>query len=47
MLGVKEVRRGNKKIGEIIGVNPAKVADMKQNFINLLNNPQKRLLLCT
>ena len=41
LLGIKEVKRGNKKVGEVIGVNPAKVADMKQNFINLLNNPQK------
>lgn len=41
LLGVKEVKRENKKVGEVIGVNPEKVADMKQNFINLLNNPQK------
>ena len=29
LLGVEEVRRGNKKVGEVIGVNPTKVADMK------------------
>lgn len=27
LLGVKEVKRGNKKVGEVIGVNPEKVAD--------------------
>ena len=41
LLGIKEVKRGNKKVGEVIGVNPAKVADMKQNFINLLNKTKK------
>lgn len=38
LLGIREVRRGNKKVGEVIGVNPEKVAEIKQNFINLLNN---------
>ena len=41
LLGIREVERGTKKIGEVIGVNPEKISDMKQNFINLLNNPQK------
>lgn len=37
LLGVREV---NHK-GVVIGVNPDCVADMKKNFINMLNNPQK------
>ena len=27
--------------GEVLGVNPKSVSDMKKNFINMLNNPQK------
>ena len=27
--------------GKVLGVNPAAVRDMKKNFINMLNNPQK------
>lgn len=37
LLGVKEI--GNK--GVVIGVNPNCIADMKKNFVNMLNNPQK------
>ncbi len=37
LLGVKEV--GHK--GVVIGVNPKCIVDMKKNFINMLNNPQK------
>jgi len=32
---------GVKDNGEVIGVNPKAVSDMKKNFINMLNNPQK------
>lgn len=37
LLGVKEVDGK----GIVIGVNPNCVADMKKNFVNMLNNPQK------
>ncbi|MCM1210120.1 MAG: putative DNA binding domain-containing protein [Blautia sp.] len=37
LLGVKEV--DNK--GMVIGVNPNCIMDMKKNFVNMLNNPQK------
>lgn len=37
LLGVKEV--DNK--GVVIGVNPNCIVDMKKNFVNMLNNPQK------
>lgn len=37
LLGVREVSGQ----GIVIGVNPKKVADIKKNFVNLLNNPQK------
>ena len=37
LLGVKEVEHN----GVVIGVNPKCVTDMKKNFINMLNNPQK------
>ncbi len=36
-LGVKEI---NHK-GVVVGVNPKCIADMKKNFVNMLNNPQK------
>jgi ATP-dependent DNA helicase RecG len=32
---------GVKDNGEIIGVNPKAVSDIKKNFVNMLNNPQK------
>lgn len=37
LLGVREV--DNK--GVVIGVNPKCITDMKKNFVNMLNNPQK------
>ncbi|MCD8010982.1 MAG: putative DNA binding domain-containing protein [Lachnospiraceae bacterium] len=37
LLGVREV--GGQ--GVVIGVNPRCVTDMKKNFVNMLNNPQK------
>ncbi|MCD7957071.1 MAG: putative DNA binding domain-containing protein [Lachnospiraceae bacterium] len=37
LLGVKEVDHK----GVVIGVNPKCVTDMKKNFVNMLNNPQK------
>lgn len=37
LLGVKEA--GDK--GVVIGVNPKCIVDMKKNFVNMLNNPQK------
>ncbi|MDR2074190.1 MAG: ATP-binding protein [Oscillospiraceae bacterium] len=27
--------------GNVLGVNPKAVKDMKKNFVNMLNNPQK------
>lgn len=36
-LGIKEI---NHK-GVVVGVNPKCIADMKKNFVNMLNNPQK------
>ncbi len=36
-LGVKEI---NHK-GVVVGVNPKCIVDMKKNFVNMLNNPQK------
>ena len=32
---------GIKDNGEVLGVNPKAVKDMKKNFVNMLNNPQK------
>ena len=32
---------GVKDNGKIIGIDPAAVQDMKKNFVNMLNNPQK------
>lgn len=37
LLGVKEVDHK----GVVIGVNPKCITDMKKNFVNMLNNPQK------
>lgn len=37
LLGVKEVEHK----GVVIGVNPNCVVDIKKNFVNMLNNPQK------
>ncbi len=37
LLGVQEVEGQ----GVVIGVNPRCVTDMKKNFVNMLNNPQK------
>ncbi len=37
LFGVKEV--DNKAV--VVGVNPKVVDDIKKNFINVLNNPQK------
>ena len=38
LLGVREI--DNK--GVVIGVNPKCINDMKKNFVNMLNNPQKQ-----
>ena len=37
LLGIKEIDHK----GVVIGVNPKCIADMKKNFVNMLNNPQK------
>lgn len=37
LLGVQEVEHK----GVVIGVNPKCVTDMRKNFVNMLNNPQK------
>lgn len=38
ILGVKETEDHK---GRVIGVNPKCIVDMKKNFVNVLNNPQK------
>lgn len=37
LLGIKEVDHK----GMVIGVNPKCIVNMKKNFVNMLNNPQK------
>ena len=39
LLGVVEVEKDGRKVGEVRGVNKDSVYDMKRNFITTLNNP--------
>ena len=41
LLGVTETERDGRKVGEVKGVNKDCVYEMKRNFINDLNNPNK------
>lgn len=41
LLGVTEEEQDGRKIGRVIGVNQSLVQDIKKNFINVLNNPNK------
>ncbi|MBR4342869.1 MAG: putative DNA binding domain-containing protein [Lachnospiraceae bacterium] len=41
LLGVIEVERDGRKVGQVTGVEKDSIYDMKRDFINILNNPTK------
>lgn len=41
LLGVTEVDKDGRKVGQVNGVDKDRVYDMKRDFINILNNPSK------